>query len=460
MRPVLFLACWLCALAAAAQPLPPAVDAALARARLPREAVTLLVTDVDARAPARLSHRADVPVNPASIAKLVTTFAALDRLGPAFTWTTPVYADAPIVGRTLQGNLYIRGQGDPTLVLERLWLLLRRVRALGIDRIAGDIVLDHGAFELPPHDAAAFDGDPLRPYNAGPDALLLNYRTVVLSFLPQADGSARVVADPPLAGVHWPRSVRLAGGECADWRAALQADFSAPLQPRLAGAYPAACGERRWPLAFADPGSHAARTVAGLWQEIGGTLGGQVRDGAVPDGLAPLFEHASPPLAEVVRDINKFSNNVMAQQLFLTLSLQVHGRGSPEASREILRSWWRERIGPQPPQVDNGAGLSRDARISAAQLARLLQYAWASPLMPELLASLPVSGGDGTLRRLQTPARAHLKSGSLREVFGVAGYVHGADGRRWVVVAIANHPDAGALRPAIEALLAWTARQP
>ncbi|WBY00158.1 D-alanyl-D-alanine carboxypeptidase/D-alanyl-D-alanine-endopeptidase [Ramlibacter tataouinensis] len=460
MRCLLILACWLCAFAAAAQPLPPAVDAALARAHLPREAVTLLVTEADGTAPPRLSHRADVPVNPASIAKLATTFAALELLGPTFTWTTPVYADGPIVGGTLQGNLYLRGQGDPTLVLERLWLLLRRVRALGIDRIAGDIVLDHGAFELAPHDAGAFDGEPLRPYNAAPDALLLNYRTVVLTFLPQADGSARVVADPPLTGVQWPRAVRLAGGDCGDWRAALQADFSAPLQPRLAGAYPAACGERRWPLAFADPASHAARLVAGLWQESGAALGGQVRDGTVPAHLAPLFEQASPPLSEVVRDVNKFSNNVMAQQLFLTLSLQAEGRGSREASREILRNWWRERIGPQPPVFDNGAGLSRDARISAAQLARLLQHAWASPLMPELLASLPLSGSDGTLRRLQAPAQAHLKSGSLRDVFGVAGYVHGTHGRRWVVVAIANHPNAGAMRPAIEALLAWTARQP
>lgn len=481
MRLLLFLAAWLCATAWAAPALPPApqatppavqalapgepalpaaVEAALARAQLPRDAVTLLVADVDPRLPPRLSHRAEVPVNPASIAKLATTFAALELLGPAFTWTTPVYADAPVAGRTLRGNLYIRGQGDPTLVLERLWLLLRRVRALGISRIAGDIVLDHGAFDLPPHDPAAFDGEPLRPYNVAPDALLVNYRTAVLSFLPQADGSARVTADPPLAGVRWPRSVRLGTGECGDWRAALQADFSAPLQPRFAGAYPAACGERRWPLAFADPHSHAARAVAGLWREIGGTLGGTVRDGSVPVGLAPLFEQASPPLSEVIRDINKFSNNVMAQQLFLSLSLQAAGKGSREASRELLASWWREHIGSQPPVFDNGAGLSREARISAAQLARLLQHAWASPLMPELLASLPLSGSDGTLRRLQAPARAHLKSGSLRDVFGVAGYVHGIGGRRWVVVAIANHPEAARLRPAIEALLAWTAQQP
>jgi D-alanyl-D-alanine carboxypeptidase/D-alanyl-D-alanine-endopeptidase (penicillin-binding protein 4) len=458
MRFLLLLVAWLCAGPSVAQALPPEVDAALARARLPRDAVTLLVADVDPAAPPRLSHRAQAPVNPASIAKLATTFAALELLGPAYTWSTPVYADAPVVDRTLQGNLYLKGQGDPKLVLERLWLMLRRLRALGVDRIAGDIVLDRSAFEPLATDPAAFDGEPLRPYNAAPDALLLNFRSVVLTFTPQAGGQARVTVDPPLAGVQWPPNVALVGGECGDWRTAVRADFSEPLQPRWGGGYPAACGERSWSIAFADPASFAARAVAGLWQEVGGTLGGQVREGPVPPGLAPLFEHVSPPLAEVVRDINKFSNNVMAQQVFLTLSLQARGLGSREASRELMRTWWRERFGPDAPNFDNGSGLSRDERITAAQLARLLQYAWASPLMPELVASLPLAGTDGTLRRARAPVAAHLKSGSLRDVYGVAGYVHGAGGRRYVVVAIANHANAQAMRPVVEALLAWTGR--
>ena len=461
MRFLLLVAVCLSGAASTAQPLPAEIEAALARARLPREAVTLLVTDVDPAQPPRLSHRAQEPVNPASIAKLATTFAALELLGPAYTWTTPLYADAPVVDRTLQGNLYIKGQGDPKLVLERLWLLLRRLRAMGIDRIAGDIVLDRSAFEPLATDPAAFDGEPLRPYNAAPDALLLNFRSVVLTFTPQAaTGQARVVADPPLAGVQWPAEVPLTAGPCGDWRGALRADFfSDPLRPRWGGGYPLACGERSWPVAFADPASHAARTVAGLWQEVGGTLGGQVVEGRVPAGMVPLVEQASAPLAEVVRDINKFSNNVMAQQVFLTLSLQARGLGSREGSRQLLRTWWQERIGPAVPVFDNGSGLSRDERATAAQLAQLLQHAWASPLMPEFVASLPAAGIDGTLRRARAPVGAHLKSGSLRDVYGVAGYVHRPGGRRLVVVAIANHPQAQSMRPVIEALLAWAAQE-
>ncbi len=136
---------------AAAQDLPPELDAALARAKLPRDAVSVLLVDAQGKAPPRISHRANAIMNPASVMKLVSTYAALDLLGPAFTWSTPVLLDGPVRSGTLTGNLYLRGQGDPTLVAERLWLLMRRVRALGIERIGGDIVLDHSAFALSPN---------------------------------------------------------------------------------------------------------------------------------------------------------------------------------------------------------------------------------------------------------------------------------------------------------------------
>jgi len=464
----LFLLCGAALLAAAGpvlaqHTLPPEADAALARARIPRDAIAVLVADADGRAPPRLAHRADVPVNPASVMKLVTTFAALDILGPAFTWSTPVYADGPVQGGTLRGNLYIRGQGDPKLVAERLWLLLRRVQGLGIQQIAGDIVLDRGAFEPGREDPGAFDGEPLRPYNATADALLLNYKSIVMTFVPdRAAGVAALHVEPTLAGLQVPPTVPLALTECGDWRGALKTDFSDPSRIRFAGAYPATCGERAWPVAYADPRGYAARAVAGQWAALGGRLTGQVRDGRVPAGLAPLFELPSPALAEVVRDVNKYSNNVMAQQLFLTLSLQSKGAGTTEGSREVLRQWWAGRFGAADmPALDNGSGLSRESRTTAAALARLLQAAWGSPVMPELMASLPVAGVDGTLRRSRagrSGGAAHLKTGSLRDVNAVAGYVLGASGRRYVLVAVVNHANAGGARPALDALTDWAAR--
>lgn len=439
--------------------LPPEVGAALARARVPPDAVSLLVADAEGKAAPRLSHRAGVPVNPASLMKLVTTFAALETLGPGYAWNTPVYLEGAARGGTLYGNLYIQGRGDPKLVVERLWLLLRRAQGLDIREIAGDIVLDRGAFDVPAADPGEFDGERLRPYNAAPDALLLNYKSVVMTFVPdRASNAAHVSYEPPLAGVQTQSHVPLTEADCNDYRATLRADFSDPGRIRFAGRYPASCGEKVWPVAYAEPASYAARAVEGLWREMGGRLQGRVREGSVPTGLEPAFALSSPPLAEVIRDINKFSNNVMAQQLFLTLGLQLKGQGSAPAAREALRDWWTERFGADDvPLLDNGSGLSRNERISARALARLLQYAWRSPLLPELASSLPISGVDGTLRRAKNRAQgsAHLKTGSLRDVAGIAGYVDGASGRRYVVVAIANHPNANAARPALEALVEW-----
>jgi D-alanyl-D-alanine carboxypeptidase/D-alanyl-D-alanine-endopeptidase (penicillin-binding protein 4) len=446
-------------------PLPAEVEAALARARLPREALAVLVVDAQggARTAPRLAHRAQVPVNPASVMKLVTTYAALEQLGPAYVWNTPVYLQGTVQDGSLRGNVYIQGQGDPKLVMERLWLLMRRLQGQGIQVIVGDIVLDRTAFDLPEQDPARFDGEPLRPYNAAPDALLLNFKSSVMTFVPDAAaGLARIQYDPPLAGVQRQATVALAapGTECGDWRGALRAELSDPAKVGFQGVYPAACGERVWPVAAADPRGFAARAVEGMWRELGGKLTGTVRDGKVPAGLKPAFVVTSPALAEVVRDVNKYSNNVMAQQVLLTLALQKSGVATYDGAREALRQWWQGRLGDvELPQVDNGAGLSRDARLTAQALARMLQVAWASPSMPELLASLPISGVDGTLRRSQSRAgTAHLKTGSLRDVMAIAGYVHAASGRRYVLVAVVNHASAGAARPVLDSLIDWTAR--
>ncbi len=439
--------------------LPRSVEAALARGAIPREAMVAWVQEVDAARP-RLAWQPDKPVNPASLMKLVTTFAGLELLGPAFTWSTQVWLQGPIANGVLNGDVVIKGSGDPKLVLERMWLLLRRIQQAGVREIRGDIVMDRSAFVPGEINPADFDGEPFRPYNAGADALLLNYRAVLLTITPDpAHGVATVAADPPLAGVRVDASVPLVAGPCDDWRGVLKGDFSEPTRLRLAGSFQAACGEKVWPLAYADPKSYNERALAGLWLEQGGRLTGGVRDGAAPT-TTPSFELRSPSLAEVIRDINKLSNNVMAQQLFLTLGATQRGAGTPEAAREVVLQWLRGKVGTAASAavVVNGSGLSRESRLSAGLLGQLLNAAWSSAVMPELMSSLPVAGVDGTLRRSRgTPGRAHLKTGSLRDVVGVAGYVLADSGRRYVVVGIVNDPNANAARPALEALAEWAA---
>ena len=452
------LACLCIAPAQAAEPpLPTEVRAALARAKVPAEALSLVVQDIGASAPL-LSWQAQRAVNPASLFKLATTYAALDLLGPAYVWTTPVWLKGSLRDGVLDGDLVIKGQGDPKLVVERLWLLLRRVQQMGVREIRGDIVLDRSAFVVPEASPADFDGEPLRPYNVRPDALLLSYKAVVYSFTPDAArGVARVSAEPALQGLQVDAQVPLLAGPCDDWRAGLKATPADPEHMRLAGGYPASCGERSWPLAYPDPASYNARLLQALWRELGGKLAGSVRDGLAP-ATPPSFEISSPALAELARDINKFSNNVMAQQLFLTLGLQLRGSGTPDNARAVLREWLVQQLGERAEAVvvDNGSGLSRNTRFSAEGLALLLQSAWRSPVMPELLASLPVAGIDGTARRARGAAgRAHLKTGSLKDVAAVAGVVLGPGGRRRIVVGIINDPQAESARPALDALVQW-----
>jgi serine-type D-Ala-D-Ala carboxypeptidase/endopeptidase (penicillin-binding protein 4) len=459
---------------AASAALPVELENALARAQVPREALVAVVQEVgsggggstSSNAPApRLLWQADRAVNPASLTKLLTTYAGLDRLGPAWSWSTPVWLQGSIKQGELQGDVLIKGSGDPKLVLERIQLLLRRVRQMGVRDISGDIVLDRSAFELTEQSTANFDGESGRPYNAGADALLLNYKSLLINFTPDpARGVARVGVDPTLAGMQAQASVPLSSNACGDWRGSLKADLSDPLRVKFQGTYPASCGEKFWPVAYAVPQNYNERVLTGLWLEMGGTLKGRVRDGMAPGKQTPpSFEFASPPLAEVVRDINKYSNNVMAQQLFLTLGLMQRGQGSPSAAREVMRDWLNQQLGPEAAAsivIENGSGLSRQTRISARQLSRVLQNAWASPLMPELMSSLPIAGLDGTLKRNRGSSisgQAHLKTGSLSGVSGIAGYVLASNGRRYVLVGIVNHANASAAKPALDTLVKWVA---
>ncbi len=470
------------AVQAAPTPLPPPVSAALQAAGVPPEAVSMLVSPVD-EGPVRLAHDTEAVRQMASVMKLFTTGAALRTLGPAYTWRTEVALGGTLKpSGKLDGPLYLKGSGDPSLVLENVQLMMSRWRGAGLKTIQGDLLLDRRAYDLPPHDPAAFDGQPLKPYNAGPDALLLNHQAVSLRFAPDAarPGQVRVSMEPELDGVRLQASIRLQPqGGCGDWREALtlrmqpasgwkQHDLR-PWTLAVQGPYPAACGAREWPVLWRGdgPGDHAARLLSATWKQLGGRLDGQIQTGAWPADAAVWQTWVSPPLAQVVRDINKFSNNVMARQLFLALA-PAPGPATLDKARQAVMQQvldgTRDSLGHSPCEatqlaMDNGSGLSRTERSSAACLGRWLQRMWASPTMPEFVASLPITGTDGTARRLLSVAgRAHLKTGSLDGVVALAGYVDGDSGQRYVVVAAVNHPQAEAARPALEALMAWAMR--
>jgi D-alanyl-D-alanine carboxypeptidase/D-alanyl-D-alanine-endopeptidase (penicillin-binding protein 4) len=440
---------------------PPALTAALKEAGIPARSFALVVQGVDAEQPL-LSINARQAMNPASAMKLLTTYAALELLGPAYTWRTEALGDAaPVAGR-LDGNLYLRGSGDPRLALEQFWLLLRQLRARGIGEIGGDLVLDRSAFVLPPHDAAEFDNEPLRPYNAGPDALLVNLKSLRLTLQPDpARRVVNVISETPSEGLRIVNHLTLTTEACGDWREKLRPAVNGETI-ELSGSLSAACGEKALHLAPWPANVQIERMFRALWRELGGTVRGQVREGKTPAAAQPLAAQDSPALGEIVREINKYSNNVMARQLFL--SLAGERPATPEGAHRRIRAWLDEKKLPLPELVlDNGSGLSRSERISAESLSQLLLAAWHSPVMPELMSSLPLAGVDGTLKkRLGDSAasgRAHLKTGYLQGVRAIAGYVLDASGKRWVVVCLINDPRARDGKPAMDAVLRWVAER-
>jgi D-alanyl-D-alanine carboxypeptidase/D-alanyl-D-alanine-endopeptidase (penicillin-binding protein 4) len=453
------LAFLLLPLAAMARDLPAPVRDALARAGVPDGAVAAIVVPVE-RGAAAVAHNPEQPMNPASVMKVVTAYAALDLLGPAFTFKTDFLATGEVAAGVLEGDLYIKGGGDPKLTADRLWLALHELRSRGVHEIRGDVVVDRSYFAPAPFDPSRFDNDPRRAYNAGSDAFLVNFHAIEFRFVPEA-GAVRVVAQPDLPNVEVMSRIKPMPGPCGWWREKLTHQFMEEGLLATAvfeGSYPTSCGENTWALSVFDGPRFAESVLRWVWSESGGKLRGKVRDGRVPPEARMLMRIESEPLSNLVRDMNKFSNNVMARNIFLALSAQQSGAGDVRASAKAVRDWLAAR-GIEAPgfAVDNGAGLSRDDRITAGTVAALLQRAWASPLMPEIASSMPVLATDGTLRKRTSPAagQAHLKGGTLTGVQSVAGYVVDRNGKRWVVVMMANHPRANAAQGALDALVAW-----
>ena len=452
-------------LTAQADGLPPNVLKALKAAQIPAANVAVIVHPVDATAPL-VAHNARQSMNPASVMKLLTTYAALDLLGPAYTWKTTAWTETAPVDGLLNGNVYLRGSGDPRFTIEHLWALLRQLRVRGIQQIAGDVVLDRTAFNVPSLDPGAFDDKPMRPYNVGPDGLLLNFRALRFTLLPD-NGKPRVLMETPSEGLRVDNQLRAGNGDCgSNWK-----DFiNVRLIPEntgnrleFSGTYSALCGEKALNLSPLPADAQASGLIRALWEELGGKLSGQVRAGSVPIGAKLLAQHESAPLADAVRDINKFSNNVMARQVFLTLGNDA-APATAERSKQRIADWLAARnLRFDELVLDNGSGLSRLERISADSLNRLLLDAWKNPVMPEFVSSMPIVGIDGTMKKRlnasDATGRAHIKTGTLDGVKTASGYALDALGRRYAFTFLINHQKAQAGSAAIDALLVWVAQR-
>ncbi|WP_243453240.1 D-alanyl-D-alanine carboxypeptidase/D-alanyl-D-alanine-endopeptidase [Psychrobacter coccoides] len=467
---------------------------------------------------AKLSHQANIARTPASTMKLVPSFIALDTLGADFVWHTRIYHTGLIVGERLYGDLIIQGSGDPKMTHERLGQLLYHVQKAGIRHINGDIIIDSAVFREVSKDPAAFDNAPLRPYNASPDGFLVNFNSIGIKSYPLTNTKAQLTYTPTLADYQLPDQINIRSAACGQARYSLAPQWQRT-KLTLNNDLPNSCGEHMFYVAYPDAKDFAARVLAGKWQALGNTLKGKViaqeapygstaaqdqRKGlaALPISPLPLVSYPSLSLKKQIYDINHFSNNVMTEQVALSLAAynhddyqQVKNRpadtdsmkhkadtnqatslyqfGKPTttsypAALQTMTQWWQTNLSTPPPYLTNGSGLCRNCTITAENLSELLNHAYHHPSFDAYINSLGVAGVSGTIaahsKRLPRSAaigRAWIKTGTLNNVTSMAGYVKGLSGQDYVVVGLINTEHAlnpYTARPVLDAMLDWTAQ--
>ncbi len=459
---------------AAAQAGPAATSAAalldgwLEGTRIAASDVGLIAVPVDGGLPL-LAHDSGQTFNPASTMKILTSLAALSILGPDHRWRTAAFLRGRLHDGVLRGDLVLRGGGDPKLVVEDLASFVDAMRREGLREIRGDLVIDDARYQVGRDSVERFDTDLSQPYNVRPHALLMNFKATRVVVRPTPRGAALVTLDPPLAGVPVHDDLRIARGPCRHGAAglAVRDDDTGAGGPRIrvSGRYSPSCGEQGSFASVLEHPQFIGALFRSVWTSSGGVWQGRTRVEPGAGRGTPWLEWESPrTLADVVHDIDKFSNNVMARQVFLEIAVASgQAPATVEGARATLAGWLKAQ-GLELPGlfVDNGSGLSRNARIGAAAMARLLQHAAAGPHADVLRESLPVVGVDGTMRRrlVDAPIAGHawIKTGSLDEVRAIAGYVDAASGRRYAVVFLVNGPRATGAPAAQDRFLMWVYR--
>lgn len=448
--------------------LPLSVQQELKKAGIPESSVGVYVADVQSSKPI-IATNADVAMNPASVMKLVTTYAGLELLGPAYTWGTELSVRGEIVGDVLNGDLLIKGYGDPSLNLEKFWLLIYHLRQTGMRVISGNLILDFSHFYVEQKDPGAFDGEPYRAYNILPDALMVNFKTTLLHLEPQQnENRVRIIVDPLPESLQLINNLKLTRGGCGNWRHLVKMNVNTKhnipgVSVTLNGQYSTQCGKKTYLLGLHDNLTYIGDLFKWLWAQQDGVFMGTVMSGEVSPDIKPVSTFQSSPLAEVIRGINKYSNNIAARQLYFTLGVKDTASlsvATAQNSEIAVRQWLHSKKMYFPElKIENGSGLSRIERISTRHMGQLLQAAFKSFVMPEFISSLPVAAVDGTMqKRLRGTAMkgmAHIKTGTLNAVKSMAGYVLDKRGHRKAVVFFINHPKASHGTRAMDTLLQW-----
>ena len=478
--------------------LPASISKALKRANIPEESVSWSIAKIK---PVRSGSsfemqevsefNAEKGMNPASTMKLVTSLAAIETLGPEYRWKTSLYTNGEIRNGTLTGDLLIKGTGDPKLIPEELTKAFQNLQQLGIKRIDGDLIFDRSLYDTSVRDSSFSDGEPNRAYNANPDALLYAFNSISFQlFLSPGSEFVLINQTPKLANLKIDNNLRIVDEPCDDWKKNISFRFEVQKNNQwlaiFDGSYPQGCKSATWNILAPDASVFLQYSIIALWEDLGGTWRKKpiVKSSASTQSFRWLTSHEGIPLSDSIKDINKLSNNVMARQVLLTLSLEKTAVGNTKNGARIIRDWLQKNSLDMPELViENGSGLSRIERISAKHLNKILLLGINSPYRNYFIESLPIAGVDGTMKhrlvdklRKYFPSKkqteilnrnlepfppslknygAHIKTGSLMDVRSISGYVISRNGEVYALTSFINHPNAGLGKNFHDIMLSW-----
>ena len=474
--------------------IPPEVQKVLVGKNLPSDSfafsVTLLNPDDSTKHFHSIGWNADLPMNPASTIKLLTTISALDQLGPEYRFKTKLYLKGKIDRGVLEGQLYVKGFGDPKMVPESLVKLMEQLKSLGVNKINADISLDMTAYNPSVKESAPNDGEESKSYNVSPNPLLYSFQTISFH-LSATKKNVAVSYTPLLANFKVNNRLKIFQGDCIDWRKNIKLSLfqedNEQWTANFDGKLPSKCNDVLFNIVSIPNDQFFKMGFISAWESVGGTWlkKPNFQNNKVPNDTPLILEFAGTSLNEAVVDTNKFSNNVMARHIFLTPALENNKlQVSTLDAISQTQKWLKEhQFNMSELILENGSGLSDIERISPQHMNDLLRYAATSKHNDIFINSLPIAGVDGTMRhrlvnqfknfvnnvlqkntsqstvplpeKLQQSG-AYIKTGSLRNVRSIAGFVVSKSGKIYTISSMVNHIKANeGLNIVNDALIVW-----
>jgi len=399
--------------------------------------------------------------NSASLVKIITTYIGLKELGPDFRWRSDFYYTGDIVGETLKGDIVFKGTGDASFSVEDLEGMIREIQGKGIKRIEGNLLFDTSYFGLISNEVT-FDNDPMRAYNVPPSAISLQSNTINFRFISQKN-KVRIETKPNIRAIKIKNNIKSTREKCLSWREKLSYETKVNEQHRslnFSGKFSRKCKLKEIDLAMLDWQTYFYHTFRQKWFDNGGWFNGTfMKTSEVLDDNRLLVSHYSNSLSSLIRDTNKYSLNLMSRNLMLTvIANENYFQPTEVLVNSYIKNWLvKHQIDSEGLFIDNGAGLSRNIKISVNQYLMILQSIYYDPMMPEMISSFPIAGIDGTLKKRMknSPIKmnGHFKTGSMKEVSAMAGFFLNNDKEMNIFVFMMNGKKANMSQNFQEALI-------